>query len=122
MFAKLYSPRSLVTVERLTFVCSLVRVTSTPGITPPASLIDPRRPPWKPCPNTDPAAATTSNAPNMSVARNLIGSSVFKDNPCDRKSRECGDSRGGCNGLQHKCRRLSTGMERPGLDAPFFCI
>ena len=54
--AKTYSPRSLVTVERLMLVCSLVSVTSTPGMTPPASLTDPRRPPWNPCPNAEPAS------------------------------------------------------------------
>jgi hypothetical protein len=48
MFANTYSPRSFVTVFRLMFVRSFVSVTSTPGITPPASLIDPRIPPWKP--------------------------------------------------------------------------
>src|SRR5262245_7547079 len=52
-------------------VCSLVRVTSTPGITPPASLIDPRSTPWNPCAHRVPEAATVRNAP-MSAARNLI--------------------------------------------------
>ena len=50
--ANAYSPRSLVTVDRLSVVWSLVSVTSTPGMTPPLSLTDPRRPPWNPCPNT----------------------------------------------------------------------
>src|SRR5687768_12334800 len=71
MLANTYSPRSLVTVLRLMFVRSLVSVTSTPGMTPPASLIDPRTPPWKPCPKTVPEATTARNAP-MSAARILI--------------------------------------------------
>src|SRR5437660_4191021 len=72
MLANTYSPRSLVTVERLLLVCSLTSVTSTPGSTPPASLIAPRKPPWNPCPNAVPEATTARNAPKRSAARNLI--------------------------------------------------
>src|SRR5262249_1195063 len=53
-------------------VRSLVSVTSTPGMTPPESLIDPRRPPWKPWPNARLAEVIARNAPRTRAARILI--------------------------------------------------
>src|SRR5439155_24528306 len=57
---------------RLMLVCWLVRTTSTPGMTPPESLIDPRSPPWNPWPNAEPVMDTSSDAPRMSDARILM--------------------------------------------------
>src|SRR6266700_5695853 len=72
--AKLYSTLSFVTVDRERFVASFASVTSTLGTTPSASLTDPRRPPWKPCPNE--AMDTANNAIKEKVGRNLMASSV----------------------------------------------
>src|SRR6266487_148523 len=72
MFVNAYSPRSFVTVFRAMLVRSLVRVTSTPGMTPPESLMDPRKPPWNPCPNAVLEVMTARNAPSKSPARNLM--------------------------------------------------
>src|SRR6266850_4587079 len=69
--AKLYSPLSFATVVRDRLVASFVSVTSTPGTTaPPGSLTDPRRPPWKPCPNV--VTDTAKNAMKQKIACNLI--------------------------------------------------
>src|SRR5207249_10299473 len=72
--AKLYSPLSFVTVVRDRLVASFVSVNSTPGRRAPlASPTDPRRPPWKPCPNK--LIATAGNRPNrtkQNVPRNFI--------------------------------------------------
>src|SRR5215468_4384034 len=69
--AKLYSPLSFVTVVRERLVASFVSVTSTPGTTaPPASLTDPRRPPWKPCPSE--AAEIVNTATKENAVWNLI--------------------------------------------------
>src|SRR5262249_13524550 len=69
--AKLYSPLSFVIVIRDKLVASFVSVTWTPGTTaPPASLADPRRPPWKPWPNE--ATDRVTNPTKHNVTRNLI--------------------------------------------------
>src|SRR6185295_12635538 len=53
-------------------VCSLVSTISTPGTTPPASLSEPRNPPWNPCPAASGGDARTSSAPKTSEARTPI--------------------------------------------------
>src|SRR5262245_59446246 len=76
--AKLYSPLSFVTVVRERLVASFVSATSTPGTTaPPASLTDPRKPPWKPCPNKPTDRVTNPMKDN--VTRNVIRSSIRYD-------------------------------------------
>src|SRR5262245_32256803 len=72
MLVKTYSPRSFVIVLRLMLVRSLVSDTSTPGMTPPESLIDPRKPPWNPWPNARLAVLSARNAPRTRAARILI--------------------------------------------------
>jgi hypothetical protein len=62
----------LVTVVRAMLVDSLVSVTSTPGMTPPESLIEPRSPPWNPWPSSKAGEDSTMDAQRMSEARILI--------------------------------------------------
>src|SRR6516225_7457335 len=70
--AKSYSPLSFPTIERERFVASFVSVTATPGITaPPASLTEPRKPPWKPWLNA-PRHDAENNTKKRIVARTFI--------------------------------------------------
>src|SRR5262249_62039017 len=74
------------------------------------SLCAPRRPPWNPCPTARPGLMTASNAPSMSVARNLIRTSpVTLACVTDRNARtaaslrlwtDWGDSRESCPQVQ----------------------
>src|SRR4029450_12971895 len=107
MFANTYSPRSLVTVFRPMLVRSLVSVTSTPGMTPPESLMAPRKPPWNPCPNAVLEVTTARNAPSRSAARNLMFPLRIV---VDGRTARPRDSRGTLPGLQQvSYRKWTTG-------------
>src|SRR6476659_5397614 len=123
MVVNTYSPRSLVVVLRLMLVRSFVSVTSTPGMTPPESLTDPRRPPWNPWPKTVPEVTTASNAPSMS-GRNFIVflRGVDRDQPrsglLPRSQNSLGnwlrgDSRGERTGFQQLFAAEPTRIDAP---------
>src|SRR5215212_5207616 len=69
MAGKEYSPEAFDTVSRVTPLASLVSVKVTPGMTPWASLTEPRMPPWNDWAFATPAVNQTRETPTSTEAR-----------------------------------------------------
>src|SRR5262249_43637734 len=83
-------PDAFDTVSRETSVCSLMSITTTPGMTPPASLTDPRRPPWNDCAWMSRAATTPMSNTSATNQRERIhppeGALAAGQPPCRRNA------------------------------------